>query len=224
MKEPMDIEFLNDFDTFARSGKYEDALQEPHFIRRAIKLFDVRERLWKASEKSTAEIENKSEAEAAARAKWPGRIAFGIIGPVCGFGVLGLIGIATLGTVAVAGVAALVGGLSAGWVARSVAQSGPRAAAEKAIADMEEQRKTMHARVESEIETMDSQLVNQTPQVREEFRSAFNHASVKEEARLNRIHRAKVEEEVEEAREAAQTAAAMSSMAAANSAMAAMKR
>jgi len=220
----MELRFKTDFETLADSGQYEDALQDKDFVKRAIKLFDIREKLWKASEKSSNEITSAAEAEAQAKAKWPGRIAFGVIAPVCAFATLGLLGMIKLPALVLAGVAALVGGLAAGGTARYIAKEGPRNEAHREVADMEEKRKMMHVRIEQEIDTMDSQLVSQSPQVREQFRSAFNHASVKEEARLNRLHRAKVEEEVEEAREAAQQAATMSTIAAMNSATAAMRR
>lgn len=220
----MDLQFDNDFETFAKSGKYEDALQDKDFVKRAIKLFEVREKLWKTYDKSRNEISDAGEEKAHARARWPGRIAFGMTSALCTFGVLGLAGIVTVPLLLVAGGIGLAGGLLAGWGARSVAKSGPREDADLEIREMEKKRKSMHARIDTEIETMDSQLVNQSPQVRSEFREAFKHASVKEEARLNRIHRAKVEQEVEEAAEAAQTAAAMSTIAAVNSATAAMRR
>lgn len=220
----MELDFVNDFEALVQSGKYEDALQDKDFVKRAIKLFDVREKLWKASEKTSNEITNAGENEAYAKAKWPGRIAFGIVAPLCAFGVLGLAGMVTLGLALVAGGVGAVLGLCAGWGTRAFVKSGPLEAAEREVHQMEQKRKTMHARIATEIDTMDSQLVSQSPQVRSEFREAFKHASVKEEARLNRIHRAKVEEEVEETREAAQTAAAMSTIAAVNSATASMRR
>lgn len=226
----MELEIVTDFDTLTQSGEAEAAFRETGFVNRAIRLFDLREKIWKAYNKSETAIDNDAEAEAARRARTPGRIAFAIGAVACAAVVTGPLISLAAGTTLLA--AAVATGLGLGAVSaaggilcaitRSIMKSGPLNRAEERCEAMEQERKKLHARIEREIEGMDSQLVNQTAQVREEFRAAFRHASVKEEARLNKIHRARVEADAEEAKEAAQTAATMSTIAAMNSATAAM--
>ncbi|MEZ0263059.1 MAG: hypothetical protein ACAH80_18790, partial [Alphaproteobacteria bacterium] len=170
----MDLRFMTDFETYTGSGQYEGAFQETDFVKRAIKLFDVREKLWKSSERSEEAINDAAWTKAMNRARWPGRITFAIVAAACTFGVLGLFGFVTAASLAIAGAAGLAGGLTAGYGMREMCKSGPLGDAEREINAMEEKRKTMHARIENEIDTMDSQLVSQPAQVRSEFREAFN--------------------------------------------------
>jgi hypothetical protein len=213
----------DDFGKIARSSSLDDAMKEPNFIARAMKLFDLRESLWSAFDKTNEEIDEVTEERVDKRAGIPTLIGFGL-----GFaaGVVGLsmlVGIPLLAFGAAemlfGGIVGLLtGGLSA-WIGHSIAASGPESEGDEAHDAIKKQNKKMQATIEGEISTMDKSLFSQEPSVRDEFRSAFRHAALKMEVRENRIHRAKMEEEAEETREAAQTAATMASVAAMSAAM-----
>lgn len=214
----------DEFGTLAKSGVVDAALREPDFLRKAVRLFDLREKIWDAFSATSDEIDNAGFDAAERSARWPGRIAFGI-GAVAAGTALAMAAFAVTPMVlAMSAGAALIGGFSLRGIARWVAKIGPETAADDAQDEMSKQRKAMHNRIETAIKEMDSNLLSQNPGVREEFRSAFRHAAMKQEVRENRAHRAKVEQKAEETAEAAQTAATMSSIAAMNSALATMRR
>ncbi|MEZ0225928.1 MAG: hypothetical protein ACAH83_15340 [Alphaproteobacteria bacterium] len=215
---------VNEFGALATSGTLDEAVRETDFMKRAIKLFNLREKVWGAFTSTKEEIEKETEKEADARASVPSWIGAsagfiaGITGLVLFAGVVTpMVGILALG-------AGLVSGFLTGGVVDAIFRHAPEEEGEEATKLLEYSRKNMSERIETEIERMDSSLFSQKPEIRDEFRSAFKHAATKQEIRESRIHRAKVEQEVEETREAAQSAAAMASMAAATAAMSSMSR
>lgn len=214
----------DEFGTIVKSGTVDAAMRETDFLRKAVRLFDLREKIWDAYTATSNEVDNAGYDAAERTARWPGRIAFGIGAIAAGTGLAMAAFAVTPMVLAMSAGAALIGGFSLRGIARWVAKIGPETEAEDAQDAMEKQRKQLHNRIETAIKDMDSNLLSQAPNVREEFRSAFRHAAMKQEVRENRAHRAKVEQKAEETAEAAQTAATMSSIAAMNSALAGMRR
>ena len=213
---------VNEFGALATSGTLDEAVREPDFMKRAIKLFNLRETIWSAFTHTKEEIEEETAKEARSRALTPGRIALAIGAAAAAGAVFVMAAPIDLFIMGVAGLAALAFGFTARGITRAIVKSGPETEGEEAQKLLEYSRKNMAERIETEIQRMDNSLFSQTPAVRDEFRSAFQHAATKQETREARIHRAKMEAEAEETREAAQTAATMATMAAVSASMASM--
>jgi hypothetical protein len=214
---------VNEFGSLATSGTLDDAVREPDFMTRAIKLFNLREKVWGAFNKTKKEIDAETEKEAEEKASMPGYVGL-LTGTGLGFvGMLTLLGAPfTLPIFGVAAAVGLVAGFFTRGAARLAAKKGPEEEGAEAQKLLEYSRKNMAERIETELERMDSSLFSQKPEIRDEFRNAFKHAAAKQEIRESRIHRAKIEQEAEETREAAQTAATMATIAAVNAATASM--
>ena len=71
---------------------------------------------------------------------------------------------------------------------------------------------------------MEDTLPEKSPKIRDEFRSAFRHAALKQDIREDRIHRARIEADVEETKQAAQQARTMAGLAAINTSISLMRR
>lgn len=209
----------NDDTTGPSASSLDTALKEPDFITRAIKLFNLREDLWTSFDKRNKEIEEETGQRAEQRARTPGRIALAIGAGAAIAAVAVIAAPVDLFIMGLAGVAALVVGFGARGLVRAIAKDGPETAGEEAQEALKKLNDKLQSRIDQEVQTMDKSLLSQPPEVRTEFRSAFDHAALKQEVRENRIHRAKMEQEAEETREAAQTAATMSTMAAMSASM-----
>lgn len=213
---------VNEFGALATSGTLDNTVREPDFMKRAIGLFNLRETVWSAFNHTKEEIETETEKEADARANVPSWIG-ATVGFIAGIAAMTLVATTMTPLVCIFGFCAALGGaFLTGSIVDAIARHAPEKEGEEAEKLLEYSRKNMAERIETEIERMDSSLFSQAPAVRDEFRSAFQHAATKQETREARIHRAKVEQEVEETRQAAQTAATMASMAAVSASISSM--
>lgn len=217
---------VNEFGRLATSGTLDDAVREPDFMKRANRLFDLREKVWNAYENTRAEITEEAKKEARAKARRPGLIG-AFLGAVAGaVGALLLAGsIITPIALGFAAVGAAVLGFTGHTVAHRIWERIPEKEADEAQKLLEFGRKNMSDRIELEIGRMDHALFSQAPAVRNEFREAFRHAATKQETREQREHRAKAEAEAEQAAcksRAPAVAVALASTAALTTALAGM--
>ncbi len=207
------------FGEVAKTSALDDAVKEPDFLGKAMKLFNLRERLWDAFDKTDKEIGDVTKARAQKRAGTPSNIAFGLTAVGVFIGVAVLLAPVDLVIGIAAGGIGIMAGLLSGAATYGILSSRPEREGREAREIMTARNDKMQARIGQELDAMDKSLFSKDPTVRDEFRSAFRHASLKMEVRENRIHRAAMEKKAQadaDAASASTTAATAATIAAMN--------
>lgn len=178
----------DDFGKLSKSTEIDDTLREPDFIKKALGLFSLRETIHSAYSRTAAEIKDKSDATGLAKAKKPGRIAFGLGFAAAAVGMALMVSTAGLisGFFAAAIPGLICGGILRG-LTRGFVKIGYEVQRDDQIKEMKQKREAMLGRVETALHDMDNGLVTQTPATRDQFRAAFQHAALKAAMRENGI-------------------------------------